>query len=173
MGVRLCSPGSSPWLGPASHWCPPLVPTCPELDHPSQGDTRTNLPCVHLDGLWRLVGSVLSVSIQPRVQLQVTQGEGQHPTLPPGQLHPSRAPLGAPGAPPPRHPCGSSWAQCPSGHCPADPKGVVRMGSGTGFWCVMRVWVGVSHLGTFVCQVPALLQFAEEEDGPSCATGRH
>lgn len=173
MGVRLCSPGSSPWLGPASHWCPPLVPTCPELDHPSQGDTRTNLPCVHLDGLWRLVGSVLSVSIQPRVQLQVTQGEGQHPTLPKGQLHPSRAPLGAPGAPPPRHPCGSSWAQCPSGHCPADPKGVVRMGSGTGFWCVMRVWVGVSHLGTFVCQVPALLQFAEEEDGPSCATRRH
>lgn len=146
----------------------PLVPTCPELDCPFQGDARTNLPWVHHDGLRRL----RSVSIQPRVQLQVTQGEGQPPTLPPGQLHPSRAPLGAPGADPPQRPCGSSWPQCPSGQCPANPKGVVRVGSGTGFWCVMRVCVGFPHLGTFVCQVPALLQLAEEEDGPSCARGR-
>lgn len=76
-----------------------LVPTCPELDSPSQGDTRTNLPWVHHDALQRLVGTVRSVSIQPRVQLQVTQGEGQPPTLPPGQLHPSRAPVGSWGRP--------------------------------------------------------------------------
>lgn len=94
MGVRLCSPGSSPWLGPASHWCPSLVPTCPELDSPSQGDTRTNLPWLRPDGLWRLVGSVPSVSIHPRVQLQVTQGEGQPPTLPQDSCTPAEPPLG-------------------------------------------------------------------------------
>lgn len=160
LGLALPATGASPG------------PTCPELNPPSQGDTRTNLPWVHHSGLRQLVGTVRSVSIQPRVQLQVTQGEGQPPTHPPGQLHPSRAPLGVPGADPPRCPCGSSWPQCPSGHCPANAKGVVRVGRGTGLWCVTRVWVGVPHLATFVCQVPALLQLAEEEDGPSRATGR-
>lgn len=90
MGVLLHSP--TPTIGSVTQVpSAPAAPTCQELCLSLQDSTRTDLLWVHRGGLWQLVGSIWSVSIQPHVHLTSNPRGGSVPCSFPGSAAPQQS----------------------------------------------------------------------------------